>query len=108
MLLNEALFEELDDKVEIEYSDLEIERDHGSPGGYFDSSFGNWLPVEDWRTHYVDWTYKVDTWDVIDVLADIVKKKYGVKNFVINCLDPVIVSHSGPGTLAIFYLGKER
>lgn len=42
------------------------------------------------------------------ILADIVKKKYGVKNFVINCLDPVIVSHSGPGTLAIFYLGKER
>ena len=41
-------------------------------------------------------------------LADIVKKRYGVKNFVINCLDPVIVSHSGPGTLAIFYLGKER
>lgn len=41
-------------------------------------------------------------------LAEIVKKKYGVKNFVLNLLDPVIASHSGPGTLAIFYLGKER
>lgn len=42
------------------------------------------------------------------VLAEIVKKKYGVKNFVFNCLDPVIASHAGPGTLAIFFMGKER
>ncbi len=42
------------------------------------------------------------------LLAEIVKKKYGVKNFVYNLLDPVIASHAGPGTLAIFYLGKER
>lgn len=75
MLLNEALFEELDDEVEIEYSDLEIERNHGSSSGYFSTSFGNWLPDEDWKTYYVDWTYTVDTWDVIDVLTDIIRKK---------------------------------
>ncbi len=42
------------------------------------------------------------------ILGEEVKKRYGVKNIVYNCLDPVIVSHSGPGTLAIFFMGKER
>ena len=42
------------------------------------------------------------------IIGEEVKKRYKVKNIVYNCLDPVIVSHSGPGTLAIFFLGKER
>lgn len=42
------------------------------------------------------------------IIGDAVKDKYNVKNIVYNCLDPVIVSHSGPGTLAIFFVGKER
>ena len=37
-----------------------------------------------------------------------IKKRYGVKNVVYNCLDSVIAAHSGPGTLAVFFLGKER
>ena len=41
-------------------------------------------------------------------LAEQIKNKYNVKNIVYNCLDPVIVSHSGPGTLAVFFMGKER
>ena len=40
--------------------------------------------------------------------ANRIKELYGVKNVVINYIDPVIGSHSGPGTLAIFYLGTER
>ena len=42
------------------------------------------------------------------IIGEEVKKQYNVKNVVYNCLDPVIVSHSGPGTLAIFFIGKER
>jgi len=37
-----------------------------------------------------------------------VKKRYGVRNVVVNMIDPVIGAHSGPGTLAIFFIGKER
>ena len=37
-----------------------------------------------------------------------IKKRYGVKNIVYNCLDPVIASHAGPGTLAVFFLANER
>lgn len=41
-------------------------------------------------------------------LGEAIKKRYKVKNIVYNCLDPVIVSHAGPGTLAVFFIGKKR
>lgn len=49
-----------------------------------------------------------DCEDEAKIIGEEVKKQYKVKNVVYNCLDPVIVSHSGPGTLAIFFLGNER
>ena len=49
-----------------------------------------------------------DCEDEAQKIADEVKKRYNVKNIVINMLDPVIAAHSGPGTLAIFFIGKER
>ena len=36
------------------------------------------------------------------------KAKYGVKNVLIYYVGAVIGSHSGPGTLAVFFLGKHR
>jgi DegV family protein with EDD domain len=41
-------------------------------------------------------------------LADRVKAEFGIKDIQINFIGPVIGSHSGPGTLALFFLGKER
>ena len=49
-----------------------------------------------------------DSYEDAKFIAAAVKTKYGVSNVVINCLDPVIASHSGPGTLAIFFMGKQR
>ena len=49
-----------------------------------------------------------DCEDEAKLIGEAVKKQYKVKNIVYNCLDPVIVSHSGPGTLAIFFLGNKR
>lgn len=43
-----------------------------------------------------------------EFVAKAVKEKYGVSNVIINALDPVIASHAGPGTIAIFFMGKER
>jgi DegV family protein with EDD domain len=37
-------------------------------------------------------------------LADLIKDAYGAENILINDLDPVIGAHSGPGTLALFFL----
>ena len=43
-----------------------------------------------------------------DYLAQLVKEKYGVKDVFIYYVGAVIGSHSGPGTLALFYLGEHR
>ena len=37
-----------------------------------------------------------------------VKERFGVKEVYINYVGPVIGAHSGPGTLALFYVGSER
>ena len=41
-------------------------------------------------------------------LADIMRNRFGVKDVVINYVGPVIGAHSGPGTVALFFLGRER
>jgi len=43
-----------------------------------------------------------------EYLAQQVKEKYGVKDVLIYYVGAVIGSHSGPGTLALFYLGDHR
>ncbi len=41
-------------------------------------------------------------------VADMVKKRFGVQEVYINYVGPVIGAHSGPGTVALFYMGTER
>ncbi len=41
-------------------------------------------------------------------LADIMRIRYNVKDVLINYVGPVIGAHSGPGTIALFFLGTER
>ena len=41
-------------------------------------------------------------------VANLCKEKYGVKNVVIGYVGAVIGSHAGPGTVAFFFLGKNR
>ncbi len=43
-----------------------------------------------------------------EYLANIIRDKFGVQNIVINYVDPVIGAHSGPGTLALFFLASQR
>ena len=43
-----------------------------------------------------------------EYLANKLKTDYGVKEVIIGYTGVVIGSHSGPGTLALFYLGTER
>lgn len=41
-------------------------------------------------------------------LADIMRSRFEVKDVVINYVGPVIGAHSGPGTIALFFVGTER
>lgn len=49
-----------------------------------------------------------DCMDDAQYLAQQVKEKYSVKDVLIYYTGAVIGSHSGPGTLALFYLGEHR
>ncbi len=49
-----------------------------------------------------------DCWDDAEYLGKLVKERYGVKNVFAYYVGAVIGSHSGPGTLALFFLGKHR
>ena len=41
-------------------------------------------------------------------LAKLVKERFGYEEFLINDVGPTIGAHSGPGTLALFFLGETR
>ncbi|MBQ8742671.1 MAG: DegV family protein [Clostridia bacterium] len=43
-----------------------------------------------------------------EMLADILSKRYGAKVDLITDVGTVIGAHSGPGTLALFFIGKSR
>lgn len=43
-----------------------------------------------------------------ELVAQMVKDRFGVQHVYINYVGPVIGAHSGPGTLALFYYGIER
>lgn len=49
-----------------------------------------------------------DCLDEANWLADQIREKLGVKNIVVNYVDPVIGAHSGPGTMALFFLASSR
>lgn len=43
-----------------------------------------------------------------EFVADLIRERFGIKEFLINYICPTIGSHSGPGTVALFFMGKER
>lgn len=49
-----------------------------------------------------------DCEDDAKYLESEIKSRYGIESITYNYLNPVIAAHSGPGTLAVFYLGNER
>ncbi len=44
----------------------------------------------------------------VETLISLVKAKYGERKFYVNMIGSVIGTHSGAGTLAIFFVGKHR
>ena len=49
-----------------------------------------------------------DCEDDANYLAKLIREKYSVEEITINYVGPVIGAHSGPGTLALFFLGTSR
>lgn len=58
-----------------------------------------------------DQTLAISHGDCIEdalTLKKMIEDEYGPQKFIINYVDPVIGAHSGPGTLAFFFIGSHR
>lgn len=49
-----------------------------------------------------------DDLEAAELVRDTIKERLGIENFLINNIGPVIGSHAGPGTIALFFFGKVR
>ncbi|NLL79888.1 MAG: DegV family protein [Clostridiales bacterium] len=43
-----------------------------------------------------------------EAVRDEIKERFGIENFMINYIGPTIGTHSGPGTIALFFMGQSR
>ena len=41
-------------------------------------------------------------------VADLVRERFGIQDIMINMICPTIGAHSGPGTVALFFMGQHR
>lgn len=48
-----------------------------------------------------------DDLETAEKLADMIKEKFGTRNILIEMVGSVIGAHSGPGTIALFFLNEE-
>ena len=49
-----------------------------------------------------------DCLEEAETVAEDVRRRFGVKQVILNNIGPVIGAHAGPGTVALFFLGTER
>ena len=49
-----------------------------------------------------------DCLEEAEYVAELVEEKTGIKDHLINYVGPTIGAHSGPGTMALFFLGRPR
>ena len=49
-----------------------------------------------------------DCLDDAQYAASLIRERFGIEDILINFTGPVIGSHSGPGTVSIFFVGTER
>lgn len=41
-------------------------------------------------------------------VKELVKKRFGINEFILGNISPIIGAHSGPGTVALFFMGEIR
>lgn len=49
-----------------------------------------------------------DALEDAEFVRDTVKERFGIDSFMINHIGPTIGAHSGPGTIALFFMGESR
>ncbi|MCI8286660.1 MAG: DegV family protein [Lachnospiraceae bacterium] len=72
---------------------------------YMEEKMGDW--VEENRSDYVFISHG-DALEDAEYVRDLIREKFGIQHFIINHIGPTIGAHSGPGTIALFFMGESR
>ena len=72
---------------------------------YMDEKMGSYLSEN--RQDYVFISHG-DALEDAEYVRDQIKERFGISNFLINQIGPTVGAHSGPGTIALFFMGESR
>ncbi len=72
---------------------------------YMEEKMGSW--AQENRDDYVFISHG-DYLEDAEYVRDQIKERFGMERFLINNIGPTIGAHSGPGTIALFFMGEER
>ena len=70
---------------------------------YMEKKVGNYLSNND-----IIFISHGDCLEDANFVADCIKEKFGIDSFLIHNVGPTIGAHSGPGTMALFFIGESR
>lgn len=70
---------------------------------YMEKHMGSWADKND-----IVFISHSDCEEDAQFVADEIKEKFGINSFMINYIGPTIGSHTGCGTVALFFMGDER
>ena len=72
---------------------------------YMDDKMGNYLQENKEDIVFIS---HGDALEDAQLVADEIKDRYGIEHFLINPIGPTVGTHSGPGTIALFFMGEAR
>ena len=70
---------------------------------YMEKKVGNYLSNND-----IIFISHGDCLEDANFVAECIKEKFGIDSFLIHNVGPTIGAHSGPGTMALFFIGESR
>ena len=72
---------------------------------YMEEKMGAWM-----RENKEDMVFisHGDALEDAEYVCDRIKERFGMENFMISHIGPTIGAHSGPGTIALFFMGESR
>lgn len=72
---------------------------------YMEEKMGSWLSEN--KEDYIFISHG-DALEDAEYVRDQIKERFGMERFLISHIGPTIGAHSGPGTIALFFMGEER
>lgn len=72
---------------------------------YMEEKMGSWMQEN--KDDYVFISHG-DALEDAEYVRDQIKERFGMEHFLINNIGPTIGAHSGPGTIALFFMGESR